>query len=291
MEQLSLLELDRLEEPGLDDEQHVARLAQKIVVDLGLRPPINHEVVASFQGITEIRTTGADDWAGCLVRDARGLIIYLRASDGWRRQRYTTCHEVGHTFLPGFAVQTQFRCAPSLGQAKRQEERLSDAAAGELLFPKPFFLADLEQASFGLDAVEDLADSYDASLAATAHRFVALWPEDCLLVILEPMLKPADRFEEAPEPRLRVVYSIHRGSWPYLPRFKSADEGSKLAAALDGEIVEGLGHGLDGLVPDFKGPAQVSARLLPYRDERGTEHRRVLALYRKPPTTANGRAS
>jgi hypothetical protein len=288
VDQLSLLELDRLERPGIGDEDHLARLAQRLLDELGVTPPIDHRLVASYQGIAEIRVARVDGWAGCLVQEERGLVVYLRATDGRRRQRYTTLHEVGHTFLPGFAVHTQFRCAPSLGRSRRQEERLSDVAASELLFPRRFFQADLDRAGFGLDTVVDLADRYDGSVEATAHRFVALWPEDCLLVVLEPMLKPAEEGDRGAAPRLRVAYSTHRGSWPYVPRYKSAADGSNLASALEGEIVSEHGEGLDGVVPEFREPVELSARLMPFHDSEGREHRRVLALYRRRSVPGRG---
>lgn len=281
VEQLSLLELDRLEEPGITDEHHVVRLAQRIVDENGLAPPIDHRVVASYQGIAQIELRESDEWAGCLVKEPRGLIVYLRASDGRRRQRYTTCHEVGHTFLPGFAVQTQFRCAPSLAGTRPGEERLSNVAASELLFPRRFFCADLEGVPFGLDTIDALADAYDASIEATAHRFAALWPEDCLLVVLEPMRKPADQYDPEATERLRVVYSSRYGSWPFVPHYKSAAEGSRLASALEGEVVQAKGEDLDGLTAEPVGQLELSARLMPYHDGEGQEHRRVIALYRR----------
>ena len=281
MGQLSLLEVDRLEIPGATDEDHAARLAQRVIDDLGLFPPIDHQVVASYQGIGEIRLAESDGWSGCLVKEVSGLVIYLRASDGRRRQRFTTFHETGHTFLPGFTVRPRFRCNPTVGGAKTKEERLSNVAASELLFPRPFFSADLQDGQFGLDTIEDLTLKYDASLEATAHRFVALSPDDCLLVVLEPMLKPADSADASAGPRLRVVYSAHRGRWPYVPRYKSAASRSKLCSALEGEIVDARAEGLDGLVPEFSAPVELSARLMPYHDSEGLEHRRVLALYRR----------
>jgi hypothetical protein len=275
--------MDRLELPGVSDEDHISRLADRTIRELGLQPPIDHQVVASYQGIREIKLADSDGWAGCMVQEQHGLVVYLRAADGRRRQRYTTFHEIGHTYLPGFVVRTQFRCAPSFVREKTKEERLSNTAAGELLFPRRFLRADLRHASFGLDTVEELAEKYDASLEATAHGYVRLWPEDCLLVVLELMLKPADG--GGAEPRLRVAYSSHHGSWPYVPRYKSANDGSQLAAALDGEIVETRGDSLHGLVPDFKAPVELSARLMPYRDDQGRQRRRVLALYRRLPST------
>ena len=53
------------------------------------------------------------DAAGCLICSGPTLAIWIRASDRWERQRFTICHECGHTFFPGFALQPRYRCSPA----------------------------------------------------------------------------------------------------------------------------------------------------------------------------------
>lgn len=282
MEQLSLLEESRAVHPTLADEEHVARVAGRIVDELGLQPPIDHLVLASYQGIAEIRATGSPEWAGCLIREGDRFVVYVRSTDGRRRQRYTACHEVGHTFLPDFAVRPRYRCTPGTAQTlDAGDEYLADVAAGELLMPRRFFEPDLRQAGFGLDAVGELAKHYETSIEATAHRLVSLSADRPLLVVLESMRKPADRRDESARPRVRAIYARGQGEWPFVPRFKSASDGSVLDRAGEGEIIEEPCNDLSGLVPGWTGDLEVSARLMPYRDGHGVEHRRVLALFRK----------
>lgn len=279
--QLSLLEQSRIADPAADDCTHVERLADGLLAELAAKPPINLGVVASFQGVAQVRRCVLPN-AGCLVTDrATGRTeIRLRASDHPRRQRFSGFHEVTHTFMPGYRLETQWRCDPSPAPlAKATLEQLCDLGAAELLLPRRHVGRDLDGAGFGMQTVVDLADAYDASLQASAHRLVDLWPEDVLLVVAEPANKPADA--PGAEPRLRVQYSSASGRWPFVRRHKSISDGDPLARAVAGELVDEAAvlrgvcaHEIDGL--------EVSARLCPYIDAEGARHDRVIGLYRRP---------
>ena len=185
MAQLSLLEQARIDVPNVTDEDRVALLAAQLVEEMGSSPPINLEMIASWQGVSKIEVEDIP-WAGCLINDGGHVVMKLRRRDPRRRRRFTGFHEVGHTFCPGFRLEAQFRCAPNVIPARPNIEGLCDVVASELLFPRRLVEADLARAEFGLTAVGELADRYDGSLEAAAHRFVNLWPEDSLLLVLEP---------------------------------------------------------------------------------------------------------
>jgi IrrE N-terminal-like domain len=278
MEQLSLLEQSRIELPAWSDEARVVEVAARIVEDLMLRPPVRLDVVASYQGIEDVRTEPSP-WAGSLFVDGERLVIQVRSSDSAGRQRFSGFHEVGHTFLPGFTLATQFRCDPGGAPGEQARvEALCDLAAGELLLPRHFFRQDLVGAPFGMATVAVLADRYQASLEATALRFVDFWPEEALFVVLEVETKPS---EPRALPRPRVRYAHGSGRWPFLPRHKSAADGSLLASVLDGGSVRGSSR-LDGLVREFSEDVDLTAELFPFVDARGTPRDRILALYRRP---------
>lgn len=276
--QLSLLERSRLSHPRLSDEEHVAWIAADVVRDIEEHPPIKLEVVASYRDIAEIKVEPMI-WAGSLTPEPRGFVIRLRAGD--TRRRLSGFHEIGHTFLPGFADAPQFRCQP---QVRRRRivgnEALADIAASELLLPRQFFVRDLAAADFGLDTITDLADTYDASVQATAHRFVHLWPEPTLLVLLRVGYKPTEADDADATPKLRVAWARGRGSWPYVPPDKSAADAGVLTRALDGEIVREKTT-LDELVPGDHRELEVSTRVFHYRDSDGELCPQVLALYRR----------
>lgn len=283
MVQLSLLEASRQEDPGLDDRSHVARVAHRLIKELEERPPVSLDVVAGYQGISDI-SYGPLPNGGCLITDGQSgrSRICLRASDHPRRQRFSGFHEVAHTFMPGYQLQIRWRCdPPRTNQASNDLEALCDHGAAELLLPKRFVQQTLAAADFGLSTVVDMADTYEASLEAAAHRFVALWPEDTLLIVAEVSNKPAEVSDPGAPPKLRVRYAWRRGAWPYIRRHKSFAEDDALQRTLEGEAVDERGS-LRVVSAQIVEDLDVSARLCPYHDSEGRRHDRVLALYRRP---------
>ncbi len=274
------LELAQLASPGVLDSDLVADLAAKVISDMGIEPPIDHHLVASWRGIARI--VEADiPWAGCLVREDGDFIAKLRASDPWGRRRFSAFHEIGHTFLPGFAYATQYRCDPGPARLKDRRtkpiEVLSDIAASELLLPRASFCADIVGEPMTLATVEHLAEMYDASLEASAHRLVALSNRPSLLISFEPAYARS-RLGEGP--RLRVKWVHASGDWPYVPLNKSAPDSSPFQLALDGSTVDKV-FDLDGFTSEPLGRVRVSAGLYPYYDHQGGLHQRVLALVTK----------
>lgn len=280
MTQLSLLEQARIEAPNGTDEERVADLAADLIDELAATPPIDLEMVASWQGVAKIQVAQIP-WAGCLINDGGEIVMKLRSSDTSRRRRFTGFHEVGHTFCPGFRLEPQYRCTPNVVPARPNIEGLCDVVASELLFPRRLVEADIAAAEFGLDTVEQLAERYDGSCEAAAHRFVNLWPEDTLLLVLEPGFRKSERDDPEAAPKLRVRSAHARGSWPYIPRNKSVSEQSPLSRALLGELVDEHTV-LDDLCTTVEG-VDVSARLMPFRRD-GEVVDRVLALYRRTST-------
>src|SRR5205809_6120373 len=104
--QLSLLEQARLEIPAASDAERVAILAQRVIAELDAKPPINLEMVASWQGVDKIDVAEIP-FAGCLINDGGRILVQLRRGDSRRRRRFTGFHEIGHTFCPGFRLEPQ----------------------------------------------------------------------------------------------------------------------------------------------------------------------------------------
>jgi hypothetical protein len=238
MAQLSLLDQARLADPTGSDAARIERIAADTIAELDERPPVDLEVVASYRGIGDIHIQPLP-FAGSLTPEPDGLVIRLRAEDAPRRRRFTGFHEVGHTFQPGYQETQSLRCpSPRPRTAPADDpEALSDLAAAELLLPSAFFAADLATTPFGLDGVLELADTYEASVAASGLRLVRFWPEPTLLLTLEPGLRKAERHDPAATAKLRVRSSACSGPWPFVPRNKSAAVGGPLHRALLGEVV------------------------------------------------------
>lgn len=274
------LELARLASPGTPDAQLVVQLAQRTLAELATEPPISHEIVASMRDVIRIDEEDIP-WPGCLTYTVDGLVITLRRSDSRGRKPFTAFHEILHTFLPGFAMHTQFRCEPAGTQPTeaqprdRDIETLCDVGAAELLFPRGPFSADLADAPATFELVEQLATRYDASVEATARRVVSLHPRPALLLVLASTRKPSDP-HAPPAPRVRSAQSS--GSWPYVPRYKSVPRHGLLSQALQGEKIDEIASSLGDLTTPPITDVRISARPYPYTDDRGENHMRVLAL-------------
>jgi hypothetical protein len=266
VEQSSFAEYRR-SHPDVPEAIVIRRLCERLLAEAEAEPPVPVERVASLRGIAHV---GARDqpWAGVLEPRETSFVIWVRLGDGYERQRFTVCHETGHTFFTGFAETPQYRCN---GRRSMLEERC-DFVAAELLLPHRFFAADLNQADFDLEAVERLAHDYEASIESTALRFIDLWTEPAALLVLHEAHKPTERGREATcEPKLRLSYAHAQGEWPYFRRFKSVESDTAFGRALDGELVSEVGD-LGELV-DGAGPVEICAR-------RYGSNARVLALVR-----------
>lgn len=276
----SLLEAARRARPGATDAQHVVDIATRVIRELGESPPVSLEVVASYRDIVTILIESMSH-AGSLTPEPRGLVMRLRADDSRVRRRFSGFHEVGHTFLPGYRMQAQFRCAsPSpKPRATVGTEALADVAAAELLLPRTYFVPDAVNSPWGVDSVIQLSDDYEASVQATGYRYAKFWPEPVLMLSLEPGYRKSETDRERSTPKLRVRSSYRTGPWPFVPFNKSAADGGPLARALDGEIIDERASLRDLGITDAP-RLHVSARLMPYVDGDGHLRQRVLALYR-----------
>jgi hypothetical protein len=279
---LSLLEEERRRSPGKNDAVLVADIAARLVAELGVEPPIPLEFVASFRDIADIQVVAMEQ-AGSLAPGPRNLEMRLRASDSPRRRRFTGFHEVGHTFQPGYRELTLFRCAaPSpVRRAGTDREALADVAASELLLPRDYFRPATRESEFSIGSVLELSDRFEASREASAYRFAHFWPEQTLVVILEPGLTRDEQDDPEAVAKLRVVsaWAHPHGAWPFIPKNKSAREGGALERALNGEMVrEKAGLEEFGLMSE--GVVEVSARVFGYR-RGGESYRRVIAMFRK----------
>jgi len=275
----SLLEEARGRNPSATDEALIVSVAADLVELLDLNPPIEPEIVASYQGIGRVERSPLA-WAGCLVSDGDDLIIRVRQTDSPGRQRFTICHEVAHTFFPGYRHSPQFRCTPLAAPTRRDPiEMLCDVAASELLLPARYVKSVIATSSFDLDTVESVAEECDASLEAAARRLVSLWPEPSLLLRMERITKPR---EPRGEPKLRVSSTVTNGDWPFMPAYKSVRDDHVLNECLRGSPVDCIAD-LDDLASTRVGLVELHARPYPFTDSEGVHHDRVLALARRVP--------
>jgi hypothetical protein len=202
----------------------------------------------------------------------------LNADDGEPRRRFTGAHELMHVVFPGFKRESRYRADAASGAyaRNREEEYLCDYGAAALLMPKGL-VADRYRIDDGLAAVEALSNEAEVSLEAAGNRLVSLSSTPAAFLVLAMSHKPADtpvlrRGEDVPE-RLRLRYATIANLDLYLPRYKSARDGSALCRAWEGWSVE---HGLESL-PGGNGVGTFRVEAKAYGAD---ENRRVLALAR-----------
>lgn len=104
---------------------------------------------------------------GCSTEFNGKLIIAANARTLPQRQRYTICHEIAHAVL-GLPTEHE---GVSGGWRKHPNEALCDTFAAELLLPFDHFKPMVEDEIPGFNSISSLAETFEASLAATASRF------------------------------------------------------------------------------------------------------------------------
>jgi hypothetical protein len=107
--------------------------------------------------------------------------IVVNGRDSAERQRFTTCHELGHVVLK---LPSQHAESPLWSYSKRPPNEIyCDVFAAELLLPHRLFKSMADDALIGFAALDDLAESFSASVMATGSRFAAAVDVPCAFVI------------------------------------------------------------------------------------------------------------
>ncbi|MCU1399652.1 MAG: hypothetical protein JWN62_2761 [Acidimicrobiales bacterium] len=285
---LSLLQQEKMSSPAASDADCIRMIAARAIDELGVdRLPVNLDWVTSYFDITEIVSDPTLEVSGCLIRLEGKTIIRVRSDDVPGRQRFTIGHECGHTFLPGYYLKTQYRCAPvEFRPVKKKvqadsDEVLCDIAASEIILPEVLVLPLALTSDFGLDTVEVLAEAAQASLVASARRLVDAWPEPACLVAMEVRTKPIEAGKGATA-KLRVTgWHAHGDGWPFFIRHKSVEE-SLLRDALEGADVHAANTTLTSICSHPISGVELHARNYPYVNSVGERCDRVIALLRRP---------
>jgi IrrE N-terminal-like domain len=92
--------LDQHRWPGTPEEL-IIRLCEELLDESGACVPVDVRMLASFRDISSITQQDQAE-AGCIFCSGQQLVVQIRSSDSAERQRFTICHEILHTFFPGF---------------------------------------------------------------------------------------------------------------------------------------------------------------------------------------------
>lgn len=109
--------------------------------------------------------------------------ICVNGNQTEKRQRFTVCHELAHIVL---GLPSEHTSDPSWSYAKRTpNEILCDVFAAELLLPYKSFRPLVADQDCSLEAVDELADRFEASVIATGSRFATMTSNPCAFVLAE----------------------------------------------------------------------------------------------------------
>lgn len=115
-------------------------------------------------------------------RDGTSTII-VNEQERLERQRFSTCHEIGHLVLE---LGSNHEETPPWSYAKRHENEIwCDMFAAELLMPYEQFKADVDGEWPSFEMIERLRAEYKTSFPATASRVAALTDYPCAFVTMD----------------------------------------------------------------------------------------------------------
>lgn len=177
------------EQTGCDTaEAAIQQLTARLLEEAGLdEPPVDLEILASFQGIASIRSCAMDS-AGRLLPQNGTLVIEVNADHTEERRRFTIAHEIGHTLLPTYARQPIDDAAtgtwPESG-TRWEEEYLCDVAAAHLLMDRRQVRALLDRYVLSIEVLPMAARAFRVSLHAMARQIADLGTEPIAFVVWE----------------------------------------------------------------------------------------------------------
>ncbi len=214
--------------------------------------PISVDVLASLRGIAKSAELPLHSPDAELVPDGTGGVkMRVHPDRPETRQRFSTAHEITHTFFPDYTTKTW--CRTDARYRDRDDpdqhlEMLCDIGASELLFPLPWFSKDAAAVTDANGLVQ-LATTYHASREATMRRFAETSQEPVAAVFFTWKLKPTQKgtigrreqgnlFGLTPEEeirdalRLRIEYTItseaFKADGHFLPKDKSVENDGPL---------------------------------------------------------------
>lgn len=221
-----------MEETDEDDPFAAIRKKARAVVSeftqaLGETPPFNVTAIASLRGLhwSDEDPRFSPDSEIAPEADGR-VVLRVNKNRPATRQRFSICHEIGHTLFPEYELAVRCRKGSNRTFADSADllETLCDVAASELMFPLPWFADRVASMTLSAASIADVASDYQGSRDATTRRLVELYPGPLAAVFFSWKLKPTEKRAvqrnrnvkplfpgmtfELPKPMLRVDYAI-----------------------------------------------------------------------------------
>jgi hypothetical protein len=171
----------------------------------------------------------------CRTKQPRGVLSYpdqiigvdLSLRSSVQRARFTTMHEIGHYVLPNHRNDLYICDEQGMShEARIITEMEANAFAAELLFKGDMFTRQANDCPITPESIKTLAQLYDTSFEATAHRFVERNAGACSLTV----------FIQAPG--YGVIDTNRPGRWQQSYTISSADFRTQYFCQLRGEVPE-----------------------------------------------------
>lgn len=162
------------------------RPAEELLTELGISDPSDIELDAIAQCVNvEVQYRPLANCEAQIIGFRDRAVVYVSPKSSPNRRRFSTAHELGHWHHHkglSFVCRSEDIGKP-FDEKSKDAERLADAYAGDLVLP-PFMIGPrLERlAGISLDAICDLANTFSASVTATAIRTVRMTREPLILV-------------------------------------------------------------------------------------------------------------
>lgn len=265
-----------MKETAAEDPFEAVRIkARDVVTDFtsvfGESPPLDVKALASFRGLhwsdDDPRFSSDSEIA---PEDDGRVVLRVNSAQPETRQRFSICHEIGHTLFPEYQLAVRCRKATDRTFADPNDllETLCDVAASEMMFPTPWFVDRVSGVDLSASAIAHLTSDYLGSREATVRRLVEIDQRPLAAVFFSWKLKPteirkvkrdrhvqslfAEMPIEQPQPMLRIDYAILNAHFEstytdHLPKDKSVpSEGPIFEASVsqeprDGTVVLDLG--------------------------------------------------
>lgn len=149
-----------------------------------------------------------------LVPDGPRALLFVNQDRPQTRTRFSIFHGIGHFWLPGHRRLSYLgRGCAMQPLTARPYERQAHRFAAAMNMPPRRFRDDMSRLSFGMRAVEELAQRYIASVESAAIHYVTLADVPCAVVWLQPDCE--DNGFRQPGSPLKVRYQVRSPSFPF----------------------------------------------------------------------------
>ncbi len=223
-------------------------IEEKLACLTNLTPPIDLSIVASLCGIRPPITEAEMSSDGRLIYQNSQYRIEVNSSHSYKRQRFTTAHEICHKLLAKH-IKPGTKVCSEVGHyiEKQEEEWLCDFGARNLLLLNNHHLMPiLNQYGFSYVAIAELETHFDVSFEVAVRSLVEIAQSEIAVMFLVWEYRKDEKIKgltlplfpdfAQPQAKLRIARRYTSNSFPlFLPLNKSIIHESRIYDAFDSQ--------------------------------------------------------